>query len=439
MEIGRRFQDSDDPFGDHAIADAVASMHAAIDEVRKLQLDATDDALLELVPALEQVARCHRSLQLDAVEGVASRGLHKRDGHGSPKIFERHANELSNAEAAVRDKTRRMIRTLPLVRHAYEAGEIGTAHVDLLGRIHANKRVREAMVERQATFLADAARMSYRQFELHVRQWERLADQDGPGPAADRTHTNRDFRLLQEFNTSWTASGSFGSTQGAIIKDIFDHYVEAELLADWEAARAEHGDAATDDHLPRTAAQRRADAFERIMCDAAAYQGSPVPANTVHTVIWSAEAFEEMVRRLDPGYRPVPHDPDGFRCETIDGDPLDPNDAFAHALVSKFRRAVVDAKGVTIDLGAARLFTGSARAAVQLHNSTCVWPGCAVTTSRCQIDHLKAHSDGGRTHPGNGAPLCGRHNRLKTTRNYRVYKDTDDTWHIHTPDGRHIS
>ena len=433
MEIGGRFPESED-----ALSEAVASLVAAIDEVRKLQIDASDDALIDLVPELEIAARRHRSLQLDVVENAAKRGLHKRDGHGSPKIFERHAAGLSNGEAAARDKTRRMTRTLPGVRAAYAAGEIGTAHVDLLGRVHANKRVRDAMADREDAFLADASLLSFRQFENRVRLWERLTDQDGPEPAADRSHANRDFRLLQEFNTSWTAAGSFGSVDGAELKDIFDHYYQAELLADWEQAKAEHGDDVTDDMLPRTPAQRRADAFKRMALDAAAFDGSPVPAATTHTIVWSADAFDEMIRRLDPNYQPVPFDPDTFRCETLNGDPLDPNDAFANSLVNKIRRAVVDAKGVTIDLGTARLFTGSARAAVQLDADCCVWPGCEAPTSRCQTDHLKPHSEGGRTHPGNGAVLCGRHNRLKATRNYRIWKDPDGTWHTQTPDGRTI-
>lgn len=433
MEIGGRF-----PGEDSAIGGALASAHRAIDDLRKLLPETADDELLELVPELEVVARRLRAMQLDGTGEVAKRGLHGRDGHGTPRIFERHVSRLSGAEAAARDKTRRACNGLSAVKDAYEAGEIASAHADLIGRVFANERVIDAMADRQARILADARSMSYRRFERELRAWERLADQDGAEPAADRTHRSRDARLVQDFNNSWLLRGSFGSLQGAQMADTFARYVEAELLADWEEAVREFGDGATEDQLPRTAAQRRADALERVFADAAAYDGSPVPANTVHTIVWSSEAFEEMVRRLDPSVDPIPFDPDSFLCETIDGVPLDPVDAFADALVSSFRRAVVDAKGVVVDLGTARLFTGGARAAVQLQAAECVWPGCDRPTSRCQADHLKPHAGGGRTHPGNGAPLCGRHNRLKTTGKYQVWKDGHGNWHTESANGRAI-
>ncbi len=438
MEIGGRFPESEEVFGDGAIADVVASMHASIDELMKLHIEATNDGVLDLVPDLEVLARRTRSLQAGVLTTVERRGLNDRDGHGSPRILERHACKLSGTESAARHKTRRMLNHLSEVAEAYWAGEIPTAHVDLLGRVFANVRVREHMDERQSRFVADAKRLSYRQFEIEVHTWARLMDQDGPEPERDRGHQGRDAHLAQDFNGSWWLKGRFGPLQGAKLKEIFDRYLETELLADWDEAKRLHGDHANDGHLPRTPAQRRADALARIFEDAAGSKESPVPSGSVHTVVWSAEAFEEMVRRLDPNYRPVPFDPDTFRCETIDGDPLDPHDAFADALVSSFRRAVVDAKGVTIDLGRARLFTGGAKAAVQLSATTCVWPGCQLPTTRCQTDHLKPHGQGGRTSPGNGAVLCGRHNRLKATRNYRIWRDADGTWNTQTPDGRII-
>ena len=44
---------------------------------------------------------------------------------------------------------------------------------------------------------------------------------------------------------------------------------------------------------------------------------------------------------------------------------------------------------------------------------------------------------GGLTSPGNGAPLCGRHNRWKQ-KGYRVHRWPDDTWTTTRPDGTTI-
>jgi hypothetical protein len=68
------------------------------------------------------------------------------------------------------------------------------------------------------------------------------------------------------------------------------------------------------------------------------------PSKFIHNIVWSSEAWEEMVRRFASGTA-TPFDPDTFRCETIDGRPLDPTEAFANAAQKKIRRVVIDAKG----------------------------------------------------------------------------------------------
>ena len=277
---------------------------------------------------------------------------------------------------------------------------------------------------------------SYDDFERTIREWERLADQDGPEPN-DRFHQARRVKLTQDQETlTWTAEGRFGSQMGAQIAEIFAHYTAAELAADWEKARAEHGDDACDAHLPRSVDQRAADALWQVFQDAASAETSCVPPDFCHNIMWSAEAYEEMVRRLDS--EPArPMDPATFRCETASGIPLEPYEAASHSLLTNVRRVLVDASGTVIDLGRARGFTGNARTAAKLQSSHCIWKGCRVPADRCQVDHTHSHSTGGRTNPGNRAPLCGRHNRLKET-GYRVWRDPTGHWHLYRPDGTEI-
>ncbi len=45
---------------------------------------------------------------------------------------------------------------------------------------------------------------------------------------------------------------------------------------------------------------------------------------------------------------------------------------------------------------------------------------------------------GGSTSPGNGAPLCGTHNRTKE-QGYRITRDPAGTLHVHRPDGTEIT
>jgi hypothetical protein len=273
---------------------------------------------------------------------------------------------------------------------------------------------------------------------LAVRHWERLVDQDGAEPAAERSHERRDFTLLQDhFGLGWEMRGGCGALAGAAMDEILQHYVTAEWQADWEQARAEHGDAATVADLARTAAQRRADALVRVFEDAASTEPGATAPRFVHNIVWDADSYEQMLAELD-GRPRQPLDADTHRCETIDGVPLAPTEAIMNSLVASVRRVIIDAAGTVIDIGTARRFTGAARLAAQLASTTCVWRGCTARTSSCEIDHIEAHAYGGRTNPGNGAPLCGRHNRWKQ-KGFTTWRDPTGTWHTYRPNGTEIT
>jgi hypothetical protein len=326
---------------------------------------------------------------------------------------------------------------LPEVFAALADGELGVDHYDLLALVHANPRVRHAMVDAQSWFLEEAAQNSYDDFEDVVRTWERIVDADGPEPKNSQNHERRNVTLLQDaVDLGWDLRGGFAALQGATMSAIFERYLDAERLTDWTEARELHGDEATDAQLARTEPQRRADALERIFHDAAGAEGSAVGVDFVHDIVWDAATYEEMLRRM-AGDIPRRLDPFTARCETLDGVPLEPVEAAANSLVHRFRRAVVDAAGVVIDLGRARRFTGSARIAAQLSAHHCPWPGCSVPSSRCEVDHTIDHAKGGRTNPGNGAPFCGKHNRWKQKR-FTTWRDPTGRWHTYRPDGSEI-
>ncbi len=187
------------------------------------------------------------------------------------------------------------------------------------------------------------------------------------------------------------------------------------------------------------------------MCVAANVNGSGQPATTTNIVIDDV-TFARWVRKLS-GAAVEPDDPwrPGYRCSTVDGVRLEPGEAVAAALLGDIRRIVTDAKGVVIDMGRRnRLFTGHARLAAQIPDQSCIWPGCDVQTSRCQIDHTtpwspdpagdsgSSDSSGGCTCPANGAPLCGRHNRHKQ-HGYQTRRDPGGAWHTYRPDGTRIT
>jgi len=416
----------------------LARIRADLGRLREQGLSPADSVdAAELLAELEAIDRQAKALSIDVMHAVDRAGLHYNDGHASAKIMARHVVKLSGAEAMGRDRCRRMFVHLELVANAFRSGTVGTDQVMLLARVWANPRVRDAMVDRQDKFLADARRLSFPRFRDRLLEWQRLTDEDGAEPERDRTFENRNAQLTQNhFDQSWDLKGIFGAEDGAAMSEVLAAYVQALFDADWAEARGRLGDAACTADLSRTDSQRRADALRQIFADAVANKAGMAPSRFVHNIVWSADAWEEMVRRYC-GAKPTPFNVDTFRCETADGVTLDPTEAFANAFQNKIRRLIVDAKGVPLDMGRARSFTGLLRDAIRMTGRECYWPGCWVPASRCETDHLHDYAKGGRTCPGNGGPGCGRHNRWKQ-KGYTVHRDDSGKIHVHRPDGTEI-
>lgn len=77
------------------------------------------------------------------------------------------------------------------------------------------------------------------------------------------------------------------------------------------------------------------------------------------------------------------------------------------------------------------------REAVLLRDSQCVFPSCRRDSRFCDLDHIVEYVDAddggppGQTHPGNLAPLCRTHHRVKTHSPW-FYKRLDDGSYVWT-------
>ena len=465
---------------DPDVGAAIETARSGLASLRSLGLhpSGVDDAYA-LTRAIEACAREVRSLQHQ---------IHA-DGHRTAAVLVRHAANLSKPEAKRRAKAGRMLRAMPLVAAGFALGRIGACQVERIARTYGNRRVRAALVAADEDVAVLAARLPYPEFDAKLTDWERLTDEDGAADRTERNHHNRTASLTPEFDGSWRLRAECGGLQGAEMHDIFEHYLEAEVLADWAAARAERGTDALVEHLPRTDGQRRMDALYRIFCDAAGHVATRPGGSQIctHFVIDQATFERELRRqcgeRTEPDERlatfftdliapttpdddpfaphaaddetarldgvdgtadaepaPMPDAGRAFRSETIDGHPLHPSEIVAVALVRHVRRVVVGRTGIVLDMGRReRLFRGARRTAIQLTNHTCRWPGCCVPVSHCQSDHLDgwASPTRGPTNPENGAPYCGYHNRLKE-QGFTVVRDERGRWHTYRPDGTEI-
>ncbi len=420
------------------------------------------DEAAAITRRVEQVGRRVHAVQLEVVEAIEASGAHRADGHASASILVAHVGRLSQPEGKRRNRARRMLAAMPGVKAALGAGSIGRCQVHRIAQVWANPRVQGEFEGLDAQVAVLAAHLSYEELDRRLTNWVRQVDEDGTADRARRAHEDRRARLVQDFDGGWELLCQIGGVTGAQMHAIFRAFVEAEFQADWAEAREVHGDATTVEHLARTFDQRDADAIARIFEFAAnGWAASPggAPINT--TVVMDHETFEREARRAAgatveprpvPDLGPLPGDPDPlpddrdpashpgrqFRCETSDGHRIDPTEAFANALVGRIRRLVVGWDSVALDAsGLHKLFTGPLREATLFGHHTCYWTGCPVHVRHCQVDHLDPRRNGGRTNPGNGAPACGRHNRLKEI-GFTARRDERGRMHIYRPDGTEI-
>ena len=296
---------------DPEVARALDAFCAASDRLLGVGLVPVDGVdALAVVRGLEQGARVVRAAQVALVDEIDRRGLHKTDGHASAKVLVRHAANLSDAEALRRAKAQRALRSLPAVAAASRTGQVGACQVDRIARVHANPRVRDQLVEVEADLAVVAARLPYREFDAYLTDWERLADEDGAGDDAERDHIRRNFRIGTDLNGAVFIDGNLGSLDGAELREVHEHFAQAELHADWADARARLGDAATSDDLARSEAQRRADALMAIIRAAAANLAATPGGSTIVTnIVIDLATFERHLRRVcsdDPNPTPDP-------------------------------------------------------------------------------------------------------------------------------------
>ncbi len=419
------------------VGDAVGRAVAAVDglaEIDPATLDA--GALREWLMGIEQIRRMVDAVGVTATGHVDRRNPFREQGFFTAKTAVKHMAGLSGPEAFRRVQTARLHNGLPEWADAHADGRVGVAQCELMARVVANPRLPAAVVERDApALLDDAITLPFEEFERRVRTWEALADPNGDLARHERQHATRDVTLRPRPEGGWTLTGNLAELAGAEFLEIFSWFVEAEWQTDWADARTRLGDTATTSDLARTEPQRRADALLAMARAAASTPPGSQPPRATTNVLIDQETFEAHLRgeTRDPAdYRTVV-------CRTDTGRRLHPDDAVNTALIAHIRRVVYDTTGTVIDLGRrSRLFRGSARDAVMVLLTNCVWIGCDQPIHWCDADHCVGWKAHGATVPRNGSALCPRHNQLKE-RGFHVHRDPDGNWHTTDPHGNPIT
>ncbi len=390
----------------------------------------------ELLIELEVLRRRIEVSMAEVLAGVAKKGLYQEDGCGSVSSWLRKVLNVSAQEAKRLGRVADVVDAHPFVGERLRAGKLGVAQATRLAGLHANPRVTGVLPDFLATLVGYAESLPFNDFNTVAIRWEQLADADGAHREHEAVHATREAGVHTVGSVTYI-DARLGNAQGALIAEVFEKYVQAELARD--LAEVEPGAGPTS--LARTSKQRRADAMFAVFASAAdRFLPAPEPLvnilidqTTYERTLAAMESGERLSALVDPAENLLDK-----RCETTGGVVLDSVDVVSASLVGQVRRVVMSAAGVPIDLGRrARVFSGGARAAALLRRRRCIWPGCDVLT--CEVDHRVPWSEGGTTSVHNADPLCRRHNRLKTVGYRTTYDPQTRHTGVQTTSGRHLT
>ncbi len=427
--------------------------------------DLSDEEVLAQCREVEARRRADLAEHLRLLRQLEKRKLYYVDGHRDLAGFGRAEFRWADRDAKAHRDLERLCRQCPQILDQLTIGRVGAAQVFLLGRLARAPRVGMYVAEQIDDFLDHAASLSFLAFEQYVIAWKCLMDQDGPDP--DRAHRNRKATFAQT-----GLVGRFDVEGPAIdhasLKTLMARFEQIEFHRDWTAAKQQWGDDVSVDKLARTASQRRYDAFQELlrhvtlpkmpkMVDPDLQDGdanessrrrlTPEPAGPVETVLNIVIDAESAVHGLEQLLgidlmAPVrsPFGPDRAFCHTFDGDPIALRDAVLAGIAGKIRIILRGPDGIpTAITSASRLFTGAVRDAVLMTATHCTHPGCIVSATKCQIDHIHPTHRGGITAVHNGAVACGHHNRWRHAAKVKVVRLDDGTIATYRPNGTRIA
>jgi hypothetical protein len=147
-----------------------------------------------------------------------------------------------------------------VAERAWLEGDIGSSAVEQLTRAR-NGTTADQLAADEPELVRYARRLHPRAFARLVGHWRMAADPDGVEDEGEALHAARRVHLSASFAGTWFLDGVLDPVGGEVVATALARVGDELFRADWAAARAEHGDAATADRLGRTPAQRRADAF----------------------------------------------------------------------------------------------------------------------------------------------------------------------------------
>jgi hypothetical protein len=242
-------------------------------------------------------------------------------------------------------------------------------------------------------------------YELRImaQTWALFLDPDGTLPDED-SERMRTFRIGRERNNLFPLHGNVTPDIAAALQRLLDAHLNPRVQDRAPRfAETPEGTPATDEHVhdPRTADQKRHDAFAGILSAAASAAETPTLGGAAPTLV--VTVAENQLDRVD-GVAFV----DGPDGET----PVPATFARHIGCHGTIHRVTLGPRGSIKALSVLdRVFTHWQRKAIAARDGGCIIPGCRVRAAWCEVHHVTGHARGGPTDVANGVLLCWHHHR----------------------------
>jgi len=358
-----------------------------------------DDAgLLDVVIGLHREASRLSAATARFTSVWEARKAWGKDGSRSAAARLQRETKVAPHRAKAEVRRARALRHMPLVRAAFEAGELTAEHVDVLAR--ANPRpLHKQFVAAEATMIGWATTLCFEDFVHMVANWREAADNAAGRDRAARRHADRRLELVPTVFGSFDIRGHGPALEGMIIKTENDRLEQILFEHDLAEAKAIHGDDITLEQLARTPAQRRWDAQVEMARRSAALDPNAKATRPLLSVLVGYDQFK-IACELE-------------RTATV----VNPTEIarLLHDTDIDVQRIVFGPASKILDVGVrTRLFKGALRRGIQVRDRHCTHPsGCPVPADQCDIDHIIEYEDGGETTQDNGELHCRFHNNWK--------------------------
>ena len=380
------------------LADAVAAVVTAVDELGMVDLDAVD--ITDRKPLLVRLKQAQS--KLDAHIG---RATHSADAAGA--FIGTGARDTAEWLAKETGTSARKNRA------ATELGEAMSKSTELTdavasGALSADKAsivVGAAGDEAVDTELLDAVvDLPLNSVKSTVEAWRARVHPERDADVAAVQRARRHLRLTGQSDGMTRVDGLLDPESAAIVRTTLDGVMNESAF----------------DGTNRTRDQRCADAFTQL---AHAASKGEIKGGRSNTKLLATVPFETITERA------------AQRGQTHVGATLDPATVRKLACDAGIHRVITGPASSVLDFGhETRLVPDNLFHALVARDQHCRWPGCTIRATWCDAHHIVEWTDHGPTSDENCALLCHRHHQLSHQPGWTITGDATEMF-VHHPDG----